>query len=309
MPRRGRRHAPPRGAGQLGRLVGGRYRLLEHGGTGGMATVYRARDERLARNVAVKIIADRLARQPLFVRRFRREAQLCARLAHPNIVSLLDAGVTPRDFIVMELVGGCDAGTLLQRKGRLTPGEAVHILAQTCEALAYAHHHDVVHQDVSPRNILIRQPDWTVKLIDFGLASDSRDATARRRTAGTPRYIAPEILRGAGASPRTDLYSLGMVAYRLLGGPAGALPGDSDSTVPLGAAAARRVPLGNARPDLPRALSEAVQRAVAGDPDARHESVAEFRDELVGALRAPVRRQRAAALLPGAARAELPSAA
>jgi eukaryotic-like serine/threonine-protein kinase len=293
----------------VGRLVGGRYRLLEHLGTGGTATVYRARDERLARDVAVKIIADRLARQPLYVRRFRREAQLCARLAHPNIVSLLDVGVTQRDFIVMELVDGLDAGTLLQRKDRLTPGEAVHVVAQTCEALAYAHNHDVVHQDVSARNILIRQPDWAVKLIDFGLASDSLDATARRRTAGTPRYIAPEILRGAGASPRSDLYSLGMVAYRLLGGPAGALPGDSDSTVPLGAAVVRRVSLGDARPDLPCAMSDAVERATADDPDTRHESVAEFRDDLLGALEAPLRRRPAAALLPGAVRAELPSAA
>ena len=298
---RGDRHGP----GLSGRLVGGRYRLLERVGAGGMATVYRARDERLARDVAVKIIAERLARDPLFVRRFRREAQLCGRLAHPNIVTVLDAGVAPRDFIVMELVEGLDAGTLLNREGRLTPGEAVHVLAQAGEALAYAHDNGVIHQDVSPHNILIRWPDATAKLADFGLASDSLDRTARQETGGTPGYIAPEVFCGASPSPRSDLYSLGVVAYTLLAGKARARPGDPEATAPLvSAAAALRVPLAETRPGLPRPLSEAVQRAVADDPDARQESVAEFRAELVGSLQ-----RRVTARLPVAVRGELSPAA
>jgi eukaryotic-like serine/threonine-protein kinase len=291
----------PRDAAQVGRVIGGRYRLLERLGAGGMATVYRAKDERLAREVAVKLIADRLARDPLFVRRFRREAQLCGRLAHPNIVAVWDRGVAPRDFIVMELVPGLDAGRLLHREGRLTAGEAVHVVAQVCDALTYAHEHDVIHQDVSPGNILIGQPDWGVKLIDFGLASDSHDAAARRGTAGTPLYVAPELLDGAGASARTDLYALGMVTYRLLGGPVYLRPADPEATVPL-AGAARCAPLVEAHPGLPAGLVETVERAVADDSDQRQESVAEFRDELLAAL-SPAEQRRAAR------RSDLPSAA
>jgi eukaryotic-like serine/threonine-protein kinase len=306
-PRPGHRR-DPRAAGPLGRLVGGRYRLLELVGAGGMGAVFRARDERLARDVAVKLIAERRAREPGFVRRFRREAQLCARLAHPNIVAILDAGVTPRDFIVMELVQGLDAGTLLRREGRPTPGEAVHVVAQVCEALAYAHGHDVVHQDVTLGNILISRPDWTVKLADFGLASDPLDSPGRA-DAGTPGYVAPEVLYGATPSPRSDLYSLGVAAHALLAGRARGRQADPESTMPLATAAVRCAPLAQARPGLPGRLTEAVERAVAEDPAARQESVAELRAELVGALRAPVRQRPDAAPLTTAVPGELPSAA
>ena len=147
------------GAAPLGLLVGGRYRLVERLGAGGMATVYRARDEQLERDVAVKVISERHARDPLFVRRFRSEAQLGARLAHPNIVAVLDAGAQPRDFIVTELVRGLDAATLLHRRGRLAPTETVNIVAQVCDALAHAHARDVVHLDVSLGNVLLAATD------------------------------------------------------------------------------------------------------------------------------------------------------
>ena len=266
-----REAAPPGG------VLGGRYRLLERVAAGGMATVYRARDERLVRDVAVKVIAERLAREPLFVRRFRREGQIGARLTHPNVVAILDAGVVPTEFIVMELVEGLDAGTLVKRQGRPTAGEAVHTLAQVAEALAYVHDHGVVHQDVSPHNILITSSDATAKLADFGLASDSLDHPARQETGGTPGYIAPEVLHGEPPSPRSDLYSLGVVAHRLL----------------TGSALAR--PLVVARPGLPPALSEAIQRALAECPNGRQASVAEFRAELIGALGPPLRQLPSAA--------------
>jgi eukaryotic-like serine/threonine-protein kinase len=123
----------------LGGLVGARYRLVQRVGAGGMATVYRARDERLKRDVAVKVIADRLADVPSAVRRFRREAELGARMDHPNIVATLDAGAEPQEFIVTELVEGLDGGRLVQRDGRLMPALAVHVVAQVCEALEHAH--------------------------------------------------------------------------------------------------------------------------------------------------------------------------
>jgi eukaryotic-like serine/threonine-protein kinase len=294
-----RRGRPPgaRDGAWLGRLVGGRYRLLERVGAGGMATVYRARDERLERHVAVKIIAERFVREPGYVRRFRREAQIHARLAHPNVVTVLDAGFTPRDFIVMELVEGINAGTMLKRGDRPSAGEAVHLVAQVCEGLAHAHDRGVIHQDVSPHNILIRSADATAKLADFGLASHSLDRSVRRETGGTPGYIAPEVLRGAPSSPSSDLYSLGVVAYKLLAAPAPApRAGAAVSTAPLVTAVARRVPLAEARPGLPRPLSEAVERAVADDPAARQESVADFHAELLAAVDARLRRQRDTAL-------------
>jgi eukaryotic-like serine/threonine-protein kinase len=272
--------------------------LLERAGVGGMATVYRARDERLKRDVAVKIIAEQLTHHPLFVSSFRREAQLCARLAHPNVVRILDAGEEPRDFIVMEFVDGVNAGTLLKRQGPLTTDHTVRVLARVCDALAHAHDRNVVHHDVTPGNILISRSDGTVKLADFGLASDptdlasdSKDVHAGRigDVSGTPGFVAPEILKGATPSPRSDLYSLGVVAHRLLAGPPRIRPADPESTRPRVTAAPHIPPLAEVRPGVPRVLSEAVERALAQDPDARQGSVAEFRAQLIDDRYAPVR--------------------
>jgi serine/threonine protein kinase len=293
-----------------GRLVGGRYRLLERVGLGGMATVYRARDERLKRDVALKVIAEHLTRDRAFVRRFRREAELCARLAHPNVVAILDAGVEPRDFIVTELVEGFDAFALLQRRGRLTPGDAVHVVAQVCEGLAHAHDRDVVHQDVSLRNILISGPQGTAKLADFGLACDALDVEAPMADVmGTPGYIAPEVLHGAAPSPRSDLYSLGAVAYRCLAGPTAMRPGRTGATAPMATAAPRMPPLAEVRSELSPVLTDAVQQALAHEPSARQDSVAAFRAQLLDAQGSLLRLQRARAVRPEALPAELPSAA
>ena len=197
----------PRRPGPTSGRAGGRYRFLARAGAGGMATVYRALDERLKREVAVKVIAERYARDAPFVSRFRREAQLCARLAHPSIVRVLDAGVEPRDFIVMEYVDGVDAGPLLEMGGPLTPEHGVRVLTQVCDALAHAHERNVVHHDVTPGNILISRPDDTARLADFGLASDPTEVEASgvEDVTGTPGYVAPEILSGAAPSPRSDL--------------------------------------------------------------------------------------------------------
>ena len=270
------------GAAPLGRLVGGRYRLVERFGAGGMAIVYRARDEQLERDVAVKVIVERHARDPLFVRRFRWEAQLGARLAHPNIVAVLDAGAQPRDFIVTELVRGLDAAILLHRRGPLTPGETIDIVVQVCDALAHAHARDVIHSDVSLSNVLIAESDGTAKLADFGLASDALASPGGRAhgVAGTRGYVAPEIVGGARPPPRSDLYSLGAVAYRLLLGPQ-VPPADPGCTAPLPTAVRRMPSLSEARPGLPRGLYEAVHQALAPDPDARQESVAQFRAQLL----------------------------
>ena len=266
--------------------------MLKRAGAGGMATVYRAWDERLNREVAVKVIADHLASNPEFVKRLRREAQLAARLAHPNIAGILDAGMEPQEFIVMELVDGVDAGALLKRNGRLTPTYSVRVLDQISYALAYTHDQNVLHNDVTPGNILISRSDDTAKLADFGLASDGTedvDPGLVRSAAGTPGYVAPEILCGATPSPRSDLYSLGVIAYQLLTGSPRIRPADSGSTCAMGSAGPPLPPLAAVRPALPRVLTDAVERAVAPEPDARQASVAEFRAQLAGVP--PIRRE------------------
>jgi serine/threonine-protein kinase len=277
-----------RGGAAPGSLFGGRYRVLARVGAGGMATVYRARDERLKREVAVKVIAEHLAQDAAFAQRFRREAELGAGLAHPNIVSVLDAGADPRAFIVMEFVDGVDACTLLQTRGPLTPSRTVDVVTQIADALAHSHARDVVHEDVSLRNILIRQPGRTAKLADFGLASGALD-TAGSRVAnlmGTAGFLAPEVMAGAAPSPRSDLYSLGVVAYRFLAGPARS---DVHATTPLRTAIPRMQPLAQIRADLPPGLIDAVQQALALDPRRRQDSVSEFRAQLVEHEGAPVR--------------------
>jgi eukaryotic-like serine/threonine-protein kinase len=270
--------AAPRRARRGGGPFGGRYRLLDWVDSGGMAAVYRARDERLRREVAIKVIAEPLARHPWFVARFRREAHVGRQFAHPNIVATLDAGEEPRYFITMEFVDGLDASRLVRQCGRLTARQAVHMLAQVCEALAYLHANGVVHCDVSPSNILLRGADGTAKLADFGLASRRGEAPAPLPgiVTGTSDYVAPEVLQGALPTPRSDLYSLGVAAYRLLAGSKRARPRDDETTAPIATAAPRTPPLGELRPDLPHGLTDAVQRAMASDPARRQRSVLEF---------------------------------
>jgi serine/threonine protein kinase len=277
----------PRRAG-LGRVLGGRYTLVELLGAGGMATAYRARDERLGRDVAVKVIAAGLVQDGGAVRRFRREAELGARLIHTNIVTVLDAGLEPQDFIVMELVEGVDAGALVRRTGRVSLHHALRIIAPICEALQYAHDEQVIHGDVSGSNILIRQRDSAPKLTDFGLACQTGDVPDRPgRVRGTPGHIAPELLSGAAPSARSDLYSLAAVAHRLLAGPADSRPADPGTTVRAAGAALRMPALATERPDLPRALTDAVQQALSPAPYERQASVAEFRAQLAGLRPAP----------------------
>jgi serine/threonine-protein kinase len=249
--------------------------LLERIGTGGTADVYRARDARLERDVAVKLIADWLVDDATTVRRFRREAALGVRLSHPNVVAVLDAGSRPREHIVMELVEGVDSQALLKAGAWLDPALVVRVLVDVCDALEHAHAHGVIHGDVAPRNILIRRRDGVAKLADFGLAADAFEGPARAGAMGTPGYVAPELLAGSAPAPRCDLYSVAAVAYRLLAG-APRLRIAQVTAVP------RRQPLREVRADVPRRVAAAVDRALAPDPADRQRSLAQFRDELLG---------------------------
>ena len=268
----------------LAPLYGERYQLMERLGAGGMATVHRAHDEWLKRDVAIKVIARGFRQDVVAVQRFRREAELGAALTHPNIVSVLGAGVEPHDFIVMELVRGYDLRAVLRERGRQPLEAVLDVLAQTADGLEYTHDHGIVHGDVSPGNVLIGAEGGTAKLADFGLARAREDTSPCRPelALGTPGYSPPEILAGSAPSPQSDLYSLAAVAYSLLTGRTLARTRDRSGTARATLADVRPAPLASVEPGLPRAVTGAIQRAMSLDPAARHPSVSEFRAELAG---------------------------
>jgi eukaryotic-like serine/threonine-protein kinase len=269
-------------------LFADRYRLENRLGVGGMSTVRLAFDTRLERYVAVKLLAEHLAEDASFVQRFRREALAAARLVHPNVVQVFDFGLdeeTNRNFIVMEHVDGQSCAEILKEHGALDPRDAVDILEQACRGLDYAHRNGVVHRDVKPGNLL-RSHEGVVKLADFGIAKAAEDSeiTKAGSVLGTAAYLSPEQARGEKAGPPADLYALGVVAYQLL---TGRLPYEAASLTDLARMQETGPPLSpsDIDPDIPRALGEAVMRALHPLPEGRYEGALEMGDALKKGLR------------------------
>jgi serine/threonine-protein kinase len=263
-------------------VIASRYRLIETIGVGGMASVFRAHDEHSLRDVAVKLMAERLKADELAVRRFTREAAISMRLRHPNIVRGLDHGHDARSdqhFIVMELVDGDDAATFARRRRPAAVTELVRVVAQVCDALQHAHRQGIVHGDIAPGNILVRHADSGAVLADFGLARLRWQGHSEPvgRVAGTPAYIAPEVMEGDAATTSSDIYSLGAVAHGLL---ARDWQDTGRTTVPM-EPGADLAALDELRCDIPAALARAIGKAVATDPHDRHVSAAAFRDCLL----------------------------
>jgi eukaryotic-like serine/threonine-protein kinase len=270
-------------------LFADRYRLERRLGVGGMATVQLALDTRLERRVAVKLLAEHLAADSNFVSRFRREALAAARLVHPNIVQVFDFGAeesTGRQYIVMELVDGSSCAEILRELGRLEPDDAVSILTQACRGLDYAHRNGVVHRDVKPGNLLRGRDHGQVKLADFGIAkaAEHSDMTKVGSVLGTAAYLSPEQARGEPAGPASDLYALGVVSYQLL---AGRLPYEAASLTDLARQQDTRAPqpLHELDPQIPRALSLVVARALERMPEDRFADAAEMDRALGDSLR------------------------
>jgi eukaryotic-like serine/threonine-protein kinase len=259
-------------------LGGGRYRLEAPLGHGGMATVYLARDEELARSVAVKLLAENLAGDAAFRERFLREARLAARLSHPNVVSVYDAGETDdgRPFIVMELV----PGTTLAEVGRLPPDEAVGLVVQAAHGLAHAHAAGLVHRDIKPQNLLLRD-DGVLKVADFGIAraAETTALTQIGTVLGTAAYLSPEQALGEEVTAAADVYALGAVLYELL---TGRPPYTFESLADL--AEQQRsgtiAPLSELAPGVPAQVEDAVMRALARNPAYRPATADAFADEL-----------------------------
>jgi hypothetical protein len=263
-----------------GRRLAGRYVLQDQIAAGGMGTVWRARDEVLGRFVAVKVLHDRLAKDPDTLERFRLEAVAAARLSHPAVVRVFDTGIDDGVcFIVMELFEGRTLEDMLAREGALDPARAVRIVRHVLDALAHAHREGVVHRDVKPGNILV--DDSLVKVMDFGIAKAAfaDDLSTTGNLLGTVSYLAPEQVEGGPADARTDLYSVGVVLYEAL---TGRPPFRGDSHV---ATAAMRlstdpVPPRALRAGIPREIDEAVMRALRRHPDDRFQSAEEMRSAL-----------------------------
>jgi serine/threonine protein kinase len=261
---------------RLRRALGDDYELLEMLGTGGFGRVYRVRDLHLEREVALKVLHPSLTQDPEVVERFRREAQLAARLNHPNIVNIYDIGErSGLLWYTMELINGPSLAQLVEREGPLPLGRVLQILREALSALAHAHSSGLVHRDIKPENMLIA-PDGSLQITDFGLALALRGkfggATSQ---SGTPHFASPEQLLGERVDQRSDLYSLAAVAYYALLGQI-PFPGLTPEQV-LAKQTTNQLPTARGlREDVGEALERVLDRALSAEVSERYPSAAEF---------------------------------
>jgi eukaryotic-like serine/threonine-protein kinase len=275
----------------IGTVLSGRYRLESKLGSGGMSTVFLARDATLERWVAVKVMHREISDQPDQIERFRREARAVAQLSHPNVVAVIDAGEDGGyPYIVLEYVEGETLKQRIDRLGRLPIAEAVAYAIEIGRGLAAAHARRLVHRDVKPQNVLI-DAEGRAKVTDFGIARslESDGLTKTGRVLGTTDYVAPEQAMGHGVDSRSDIYSLGVLLYEML---TGDVPFTAETVVgvamkhvnePLPDVQARR-------PEISSALAAVVERATTKDTKSRYPDMSSFLTDLEGALEVEVAR-------------------
>ena len=264
----------------IGRLLDGRYEILEEIGRGGMAVVYRAMDHRLNRYVAVKILKEELSRDEDFRRRFHAESQAVAMLSHANIVAVYDVNHSGEaDYIVMELIDGLTLKQYMQQRGALSWREALHFATQIAKAIEHAHSRGIVHRDIKPHNIMILK-DGSVKVADFGIARlSSSQNTLTREALGSVHYISPEQAKGSQVDARSDLYSLGVVMYEML---TGKPPYDGDSPVAIAIQHINSTPTPprQVNPSIPLGLQQITLHAMCSDLGARYSSATAMIEDL-----------------------------
>jgi serine/threonine-protein kinase len=269
----------------IGTVLSGRYRLEAKLGSGGMSTVYLARDETLDRPVAVKVMHREMSEQEDQLQRFRQEARAVAKLTHPNVVAVIDAGEDGgHPYIVFEYVKGETLKQRISRVGALDAQEAIAYAIEVARGLSVAHARQMVHRDIKPQNILIDE-EGRAKLTDFGISRqlEQDGMTATGRVLGTTDYVAPEQAMGRGVDPRSDIYSLGVVLYEML---VGQVPFHADSQVGV---AMKHVneelpDVQRRRPELSAAVALVVERATAKNPDERYQDIGAMIEDLETAL-------------------------
>jgi serine/threonine-protein kinase len=272
-------------AQMIGTVLSGRYRLEAKLGSGGMSTVYLARDTTLDRPVAVKVMHREMSEQPDQLERFRREARAVAKLSHPNIVAVIDAGEDGgHPYIVFEYVEGENLKQRIRRLGPLDPQEALAYAIEIGQGLKVAHGRKLVHRDVKPQNVLI-DAEGRAKVTDFGIARqlEQQGVTDTGRVLGTTDYVSPEQAMGHGVDQRSDLYSLGVVLYEML---TGEVPFSADTQVGV---AMKHVneelpDVQRRRPELSAAAALTIERSTSKDPAKRYEDIGGMIDDLETAL-------------------------
>jgi serine/threonine protein kinase len=263
-------------------LLGGRYKLGEMIGTGGMADVYVAKDERLSRKVAIKVLRSDLARDPSFIARFRKEALAAAGLNHPGIVAVYDSGETPVPYIVMELISGHTLRELIHRGDQLSLDRTLEIGEGILAALEYSHERGIVHRDIKPANVMITE-QGDVKVMDFGIARALDDfgatLTSTWNVVGTAQYLSPEQAMGEIADHRSDIYSVGCLLYEvLIGRPP--YTGDTPVSIAFQHVSGDLIKPSTLKPELPSGVDVLLSVALAKNPDDRYQSAAQMLQDI-----------------------------
>jgi eukaryotic-like serine/threonine-protein kinase len=291
--------------------IDNKYHIIYKIAEGGMGNVYYAIHMQLGDPVAVKIMHASLVSDQTAIERFRREAQAAMRIRHTNAIAIMDFGVSSRStvYLVMEYLHGYTLRHRLKQGGDLPISEVIRILQQVCAAVNAAHKRKIIHRDLKPENIFMQQEsgEETVKVLDFGIAKlkdqSSGSLTRQGMVVGTPHYMSPEQCLGAEVDMRSDVYSLGVIAYEML---AGKLPFEGSSSIALAIKQTSEMPLPicEVKPDIHESISAVVMRALAKSPDERQQSVLDFAGELELAINILSRKQETIAEQPDPDRTE-----
>ena len=271
---------------KTGMIVGDRYEVVSKIGTGGMANVYKAKDHKLNRFVAMKVLKQEFREDTTFIKKFKTEAQSAAGLTHPNIVNVFDVGEDDGiHYIVMELVEGITLKDYISKKGKLSVKEATSIAIQVSMGLEAAHSHGIIHRDVKPQNIII-STDGKVKVTDFGIARAASSNTISSNVMGSVHYSSPEQVRGGYSDEKSDIYSLGITMYEMI---TGKVPFEGETTVAIAIKHLQdeMVPPREYTPDIPYSLEQIILKCTQKSVDKRYASMSEVIADLKHSLIEP----------------------
>ena len=269
-----------------GTILAGRYEIVGRIGAGGMSNVYKAKDQKLNRFVAVKVLKPEFSADATFVKKFRVEAQSAAGLSHPNIVNVYDVGEENGIYyIVMELVQGITLKHYIERKGKLDIREVLNISVQIASGMGAAHANRIIHRDIKAQNVIMSR-DGKVKVTDFGIAKAADSTTVTTNAAGSVHYISPEQARGGYSDEKSDIYSLGITIYEMV---TGRVPYDGENNVSMALQhiQGNMTPPSQLNPDIPRSVERIILKCTQKKPDLRYSSAKELIMDLRRALAEP----------------------